>query len=91
MEFQEIYNLIKEIVYSIGKKNNEREENLQDLIQDISLQIYLQPPDVTDGDLRYYLTKIVLNNIHSTTSRYYYKYKIKQSKLLQIDDYIDKL
>ena len=72
-------NMLKNIIETVGK--NEQKFNLQDLEQDI--YIYLLENKTNEEleqlynkkELNFYLTRIVLNNINSKTSRYYYLYK----------------
>lgn len=68
--------LIKNMKISIG----ETRENLEDLAQDIYIDIMEKDSEIIKGlekrgELKYYLTKIIMNNIHSQSSPYYTKYK----------------
>lgn len=72
----------KKLVESIIKKINRAEQprNLQDLAQDIYLQLLTKNTDkiielYQNKQLKFYITRIVLNNICSNTSPYYTKYK----------------
>lgn len=72
-------NMLKTIIATVGK--NEQKHNLQDLEQDI--YVYLLENKTNEEleemynkkELNFYLTRIVMNNINSKTSRYYYIYK----------------
>lgn len=81
------YQLIREIVLKIGFKAGELPINLEDLIQDVTLILLEHPPvDVKPEQLRYYITRIVLNHINSSTSPYYYKYKKLSNMSVDYED-----
>lgn len=72
----ECYNIIKEIV------NNTipNDEHKEDLIQDIILDVMIKPPDkirkmYKKGEIRFFISKMITNNICSKNSPYYYIYK----------------
>lgn len=81
--WEDIDQTLNEIITNIGK--DEEKENLKDLKQDLLLQLIEKEDYVREliesNKLKFYLTRIVLNNIRSNTSRYYYKYKIEEKKL----------
>lgn len=71
-------NILHDIIQNIGY--TETKINLQDLEQDLYLELLEREDDLiqnlyTHNQLKYYLTRIVLNNIRSKNSRYFYKYK----------------
>lgn len=70
--------IVEEIVYKIGA--NENPTDLEDLTQDIYIELLNKPNDTLNtlarsNQLNYYITRIVINNIRSANSRYYYIYK----------------
>lgn len=65
---------------------------MNDLEQDIYVELLEKDDDVIEtlynkNQLNYYLTRMVINNINSKTSRYFYKYKKDKLKQTKIDDY----
>lgn len=83
--------LIEEIISGITYSKFESKENLKDLTQDIYLQL-LQMDNAKINELyfkkqlRFWVTRIITNNIHSKTSPYYYQYKKAQRQSVSIDD-----
>lgn len=83
--------LIEEIIDGITYSKFENKENLKDLSQDIYLQL-LQMDNAKINELyfkkqlRFWVTRIITNNIHSKTSPYYYTYKKAQRQSVSIDD-----
>lgn len=83
---------IKEAINNIAKDS--RDKDLIDLEQDIYIQL-LEKDDETieglydKGQLMWYVTRIVLNNINSKTSPYYYTYKKDKLKQINLDDYTE--
>lgn len=83
--------LIEEIIDGVSYSKFENEVNLQDLSQDIYLQL-LQMNNAKINELyfkkqlRFWVTRIITNNIHSKTSPYYYTYKKAQRRSVSIDD-----
>lgn len=72
------HNILMDIIKNIGYL--EDEDNLKDLHQDLMLELLERNDDLlvklyNANQLKYYLTRIVINNIRSKNSRYYYKYK----------------
>lgn len=71
---------VEEIIKNVASKDNSKHhEFLDDLAQDIYMQLYEMDTDKLNGiyekgQMNYYITRIVLNNINSKTSRYYYTY-----------------
>lgn len=61
-------------------KNEEQAENLQDLAQEIYLALLEKDDALIQGlyernELDYFVTRMIINNIHSKTSRYHYKFR----------------
>ena len=83
--------LIEEIISGITYSKFENAENLKDLAQDIYLQLLqMDTKKLHDlyckKQLRYWITRIITNNIHSKTSPYYYQYKKAQRQSVNIND-----
>ena len=69
--------LVESIIRNITK--NSKDEDLRDLANDIYLELLEKPENILlciyeRNQIQYYLTRIVLNNVNSKTSRFYYKY-----------------
>lgn len=68
---------LRDIINNIGK--SEQKFNLDDLEQDLYIELIEKQDKLAEiekkGQLKFYLTRIVQNNINSKTSRYYYNYK----------------
>ena len=74
--YETAYEYIEEIVNNIAQTDPDKD----DLIQDIALIILEKSPDFILGlynkkQLKYYITRVIRNNLFSVTSPYYYKYK----------------
>ena len=81
--------ILDQIINNIAK--NAKDEDLNDLKQDIYLELLEKNEEwlfgiYERGQMNYYLTRIVLNNINSKTSRYYYLYKKNKSVTTPIED-----
>ena len=69
------YNKLKDMAYNItGGKHNE------DLLSFVIEELYKCDQNkineiIDNGDMRWYIIRIMLNQYHSKTSRYYYKYR----------------
>lgn len=83
--------IVEEIIGGITYSKFENHENLKDLAQDIYLQL-LQMDNTKINELyfkkqlRFWITRIITNNIHSKTSPYYYQYKKAQRQSVSIDE-----
>lgn len=80
MKIDDIANLkmVEELVNNTSKGHSENKTNLQDLCQDIYEILLLKRKEIeplSKKDTKYYISRIVSNNILSKTSRYYYRYK----------------
>ena len=94
MQQKIIYNIcksgqLKSIIQNITK--NSEDEDYKDLEQDIYMELLEKPENVLEsiynrGQISYYLTRIVMNNIKSKTSRFYYKYKKNKRVETNMDD-----
>ena len=74
--YETAYEYIEEIVNNIAQTDPDKD----DLIQDIALIILEKPSDFilelyNKKQLKYYITRVIRNNLFSKTSPYYYKYK----------------
>jgi hypothetical protein len=81
--------IVEGIINNIAKDTSD--EDLKDLANDIYLELLEKNEDcllaIYDrGQIQYYLTRIVLNNINSKTSRFYYIYKKNKSVTTPIED-----
>lgn len=70
--------MVEDIVF---KFKGENEENLKDLAQYIYLELMQKEPGLVkcmyeDGSLKFYITRMVLNQINSKTSPYHLNYRI---------------
>lgn len=88
--YEAAYEYIQEIVNNICP--NDPDKN--DLIQDIALLVIEKPPELISNlynkkQLRFYIAKIIKNNIFSSTSRYYYTYK--KNKFINYDEAKEKI
>lgn len=83
--------IVEEIIGGITYSKFENTENLKDLSQDIYLQL-LQMDNTKinelyiKGQLRFWIARILTNNIHSKTSPYFYTYKKAQRQSVSIDE-----
>ena len=85
--------LVEEIVYNIGSKDD---EDLKDLIQDIYINLLEKEDSLIEtlyntNQLKFYIVKMVVNNIHSKNSPYYTKYKKDKINKVKIEELYDKL
>ena len=80
--------LVEEIVYNIGDKGD---EDLKDLIQDIYINLLEKEDDLIEtfystNQLKFYIIRMVVNNIHSKNSPYYTKYKKDKINKVKIEE-----
>ena len=83
--------LVEDLVREIGR--SESDFNLDDLIQDIYLDLWTKKDkvnEIPENQIRYYIARIVINNIHSRTSPYYKTYK-KHTDYDELEGYNDRL
>lgn len=85
--------ILTAIIQIVGTKNGDEQDDLADLEQDILLDLLLNKKEfiekIDEQQLKYYLTRIVTNNICSTTSKYHYKYRKWKNNLIPIEDLIE--
>lgn len=85
--------IVEEIVYNIGSKDD---EDLKDLIQDIYINLLEKEDNLIEtlystNQLKFYIVKMVVNNIHSKNSPYYTKYKKDKINKVNIEELYDKI
>lgn len=85
--------LVEEIVYNIGDRGD---EDLKDLVQDIYINLLEKEDSLIEtlystNQLKFYIVKMVVNNIHSKNSPYYTKYKKDKNNKVKIEELYDKI
>ena len=85
--------IVEEIVYNIGSKDD---EDLKDLVQDIYINLLEKEDNLIENlystnQLKFYIVKMVVNNIHSKNSPFYTKYKKDKINKVNIEELYDKL
>ena len=85
--------LVEEIVYNIGDRGD---EDLKDLIQDIYINLLEKEDNLIETlyntkQLKYFIIRMVVNNIHSKNSPYYTKYKKDKINKVKIEELYDKI
>lgn len=86
------HEILTDIISNVGYK--ETKINLQDLEQDIFLELLERNDNLlvelfNANELEYYLTRIVINNIRSKNSKYYYKYKKDDKNTIELTNTIN--
>ena len=85
--------LVEEVVYNIGDRGD---EDLKDLIQDIYINLLEKEDNLIEtlyntNQLKFYIIRMVVNNIHSKNSPYYTKYKKDKINKANIEELYDKI
>ena len=85
--------LVEEIVYNIGDRGD---EDLKDLVQDIYINLLEKEYNLIEtlyatNQLKFYIIRMVVNNIHSKNSPYYTKYKKDKTNKVKIEELYDKI
>ena len=80
--YETAYEYIKEIVKNIAPADTDNE----DLIQDVALVVLEKPPEFISelydkNQLKYYIARVIMNNLFSASSPYYCKYKKHRNTL----------
>ena len=80
--YETAYELIEEIVNNIAPADPDKD----DLIQDVALVVLEKPPEFISElydkqQLKYYIARVIMNNLFSTSSQYYCKYKKHRNTL----------
>ena len=83
--------LIEDIVRNIA---GDEDEDLKDLCQDLYIDLMNKDETLIQSlyetnQLRYFIVKMVINNIHSKNSPYYSKYKKRNKNKLPIEQVKD--
>lgn len=84
--------MIEDIILNI---KGEISSNEQDLAQDLYLSLLDKEEEKVvalyeKGELRWFVTRMVVNNLKSVNSRFYYNY-LKNTDYINIDDIADKV
>ena len=85
--------IVEEIVYNIGSKDD---EDLKDLAQDIYINLLEKEDNLIEtlyntNQLKFFIIRMVVNNIHSKNSPYYTKYKKNKINKVKIEELYDKI
>ena len=85
--------IVEEIVYNIGDRGD---EDLKDLIQDIYINLLEKEDNLIETlyntkQLKYFIIRMVVNNIHSKNSPFYTKYKKDKINKVKIEELYDKI
>ena len=85
--------VVEEIGYNIGDRGD---EDLKDLIQDIYINLLEKEDSLIEtlystNQLKFYIIRMVVNNIHSKNSPYYTKYKKDKINKVKIEELYDKI
>ena len=83
--------LVEDIIYNLTGND----EDIKDCIQDIYLDLLGKSNELLQllydtGKMRYYLTRIITNNIYSSTSPYYHRYKKRIKNKVPLSEIYDK-
>ena len=85
--------VVEEVVYNIGDRGD---EDLKDLAQDIYINLLEKEDNLietlySENQLKYFIIRMVVNNIHSKNSPYYTKYKKDKINKVKIEELYDKI
>lgn len=83
--------MVEDIVHNISKKDDDQ---LNDLSQEIYISLMEKDEEkivklYEDNQLRFFITRMVINNIHSKNSPFYCKYKKFTNNMEELGDYAD--
>lgn len=78
--------IVENLIASMKASRNEDRDNLKDLSQDIYMDLLEKPEELlvqlwNSGEYKFYLTRMITNNIFSKTSPYDRKYRGKRDIL----------
>lgn len=81
--------IVEDIIKNVVK--NTKDEDYKDLAQDIYLTLMEKDQDLLTAiyernQINYFITRIILNNINSKTSRWYYIYRKNKSVTSPLED-----
>lgn len=99
MDKQTIINIIarerwvEQVIKNIA---GEIDDTLKDLAQDLYIDLLSKDEDkvvnlYNSGQLKFFITRMVMNNIRSKNSPYYQVFKRYENKAVNIDDYANKI
>lgn len=85
--------MVEDIIKNVA---GNADDTLKDLSQEIYIDLLSKDNDkivemYVNNQLRYFVTRMVVNNVNSKNSPYYFTYRKNITKEVNIDDYIDKL
>lgn len=80
---------VEDIINNVSKED--LDQTLKDLAQDIYQALLEREPSFIEelyskDELRFFITRMVLNNVNSKTSPYYYNYKLPQRRTQILDN-----
>ena len=85
--------MVEDIIKNVA---GNADDTLKDLSQEIYIDLLSKDNDkivemYVNNQLRYFVTRMVVNNVNSKNSPYYFTYRKNITKEVNIDDYVDKL
>lgn len=83
---------VEKIINNVNKGSIKQKDVLQDLAQDIYYALLLKDnlSEIYEkGELDYYISRIVINQLKSTNSPFYYTYRKNNKNNTQIDGFED--
>lgn len=83
--------MVEGIVHNVSKKDDDQ---LNDLVQDIYMSLMEKDEEkivklYEDNQMRFFITRMVINNIHSKNSPYWCNYKRFTTNMNELGDYTD--
>lgn len=83
--------MIEDIIGNLKASASEKKQDLQDLKQMIYLELLEKDSETIEkmydkGCLKYFVTRMIINNIQSKTSKYYYMFKKNKNLFVDIDN-----
>lgn len=81
--------IVEDIIMNVVKDS--KDEDYKDLVQDVYMTLLEKDNEILTAiyernQINYFITRIVLNNINSKTSRFYYTYRKNKSVTIPIED-----
>lgn len=86
--------VVEDIISNMKVCVGEVRENLEDLAQDIYVDLMEKDSEVIEGlykrgEIKFYISKMIINNVHSKSSPYYVRYK--KFLIEELDDKYDEI
>lgn len=83
--------MIEDIMYNLTGND----EDIKDCIQDLYIDLLSKPNDLLNSlyekeQFKFYLTRMIINNIFSSTSTFYCKYKKRIKNKVPLSEIYDK-